>query len=132
MPGGRRLTDRILVATAGSGADRHVAGVAAQLAAAAGGTLTLMHVEGPGGPAVRHELALEASDVAAITGTDPVVAVVRGHGAEPIIDTAGELGATLLVLGSRGLTGVHALASVSERVGAGAPCPVLVVRDLRA
>jgi nucleotide-binding universal stress UspA family protein len=128
VPGGRRLAERILVATTGSAADRHVAGVAAQLAVTAGGTLILMHVEGPAGPAVRHELAVEASDVSAVTGVDPVVVVVRGHGAEPIVATAEELEATLLVLGSRGLTGARALASVSERVGAAAPCPVLVVK----
>jgi nucleotide-binding universal stress UspA family protein len=78
---------------------------------------------------VRHELALEASDAAEMTGVDPVVVVVRGHGPDPIVDIAEELEATLLVLGSRGLTGVRALASVSERVGAAAPCPVLVVKD---
>jgi nucleotide-binding universal stress UspA family protein len=36
--------------------------------------------------------------------------------------------ADLLVLGSRGLRGVKALGSVSERVGHQARCPVLVVR----
>jgi nucleotide-binding universal stress UspA family protein len=129
VPGDRRLTERILVATSGSAGDRRVADVAARLAAAAGGTVTLLHVEGPSGPAVRHELATEASEVLAVTGTEPVVAVVRGHGAEPILETAEELQATLLVLGSRGLTGVRSLASVSERVGAGASCPVLVIKE---
>ena len=37
-------------------------------------------------------------------------------------------GADLVVLGSRGLRGVRALGSVSERVGHAAPCSVLVVR----
>ena len=132
VPGGRRLADRILVATSGSDADRHATDLAARLAAAYGGTVTLLHVEGPAGPAIRHELAVEAADVLAVTGTDPVVAVVRGHGAEPILEAAEDLDATLLVLGSRGLTGVRALASVSERVGAGARCPVLVARDPQA
>jgi nucleotide-binding universal stress UspA family protein len=129
VPGGRLLTDRILVATRGCAADRHVVDVAARLAAVAGGTVTLMHVEGPTGPAVRHELALEASDVAGMMVVDPVVAVVRGHGPDPIVEIAEELEATLLVLGSRSLTGVRALASVSERVGAAAPCSVLVVKE---
>jgi len=39
-------------------------------------------------------------------------------------------GADLVVLGSRGLRGVRALGSVSERVGHAAPCSVLVVRNL--
>ena len=128
VPDERRLAERILVATSGSGADRGVVGLAARLAAAAGGSVTLLHVEGPTGPEVRRALALEGSDAAAITGVEPVVAVVRGHGPEPIVDAAAELEATMLVLGSRGLTGVRSLASVSERVGAAAPCSVLVVR----
>lgn len=132
VPGESRLADRVLVATSASGADRHVADFAARLAATGGGTITLLHVEGPEGPAIRHELAQEATDVASITGTEPVVTVVRGHGAQPIVDAAEELEATLLVLGSRGLTGLRALASVSERVGATAPCPVLIVKDPQA
>ena len=39
-------------------------------------------------------------------------------------------GADLVVVGSRGLRGVRALGSVSERVGHAAPCSVLVVRNL--
>jgi nucleotide-binding universal stress UspA family protein len=39
------------------------------------------------------------------------------------------LAADLLVLGSRGLHGLAALASVSERVAKRAFCSVLVVRD---
>ena len=41
-------------------------------------------------------------------------------------------GADLVVVGSRGLRGVQALGSVSERVGHAAPCSVLVVRNLPA
>lgn len=128
VAGGRALGERVLVATTGSGSERRAAAIAAAVAARAGGTVTLLHLEGPAGAGVRHELALEATDVLRVAGSDPVVVTIRGHGADPIVDAAAELGATLLVLGSRGLSGVRALASVSERVGAGAPCSVLVVR----
>lgn len=37
---------------------------------------------------------------------------------------------SLIVLGSRGLHGIRALGSVSERVAHRAPCSVLVVRTL--
>ncbi len=129
VPGDRPLAYRVLVATTGSGAERHASRLAAAVAAAAGGRVTLLHVEGHTGREVRHELALEAADARAITGVEPVVVTVRGHGPDPIVEIARELEATLVVLGSRGLTGVRALASVSERVGAAAPCPVLVVRN---
>jgi nucleotide-binding universal stress UspA family protein len=42
--------------------------------------------------------------------------------------TAAAAGADLLVVGTRGLRGLRALGSVSERVGHTAPCSVLVVR----
>ncbi|HEX2291812.1 MAG TPA: universal stress protein [Gaiellaceae bacterium] len=46
---------------------------------------------------------------------------------EALVDLAAE--ADLLVLGSRGLHGLRALGSVSERVAHRAPCSVLVVRE---
>jgi nucleotide-binding universal stress UspA family protein len=128
VPAERALGERVLVATTGTGPERRAAAVAAAIAARAGGSVTLLHVEGPAGPGVRHELALEASDVLSIAGTEPVIVTTRGHGPEPIVRSAAELAATMVVLGSRGISGVRALASVSERVGAVAPCSVLVLR----
>ena len=56
-----------------------------------------------------------------------VVTVTR---ADPVTVLADEsVGADLLVVGSRGLRGIRALASVSERVAHEARCPVLVVRE---
>ena len=48
-----------------------------------------------------------------------------------ISETASEIGADLIVMGTRGLTGIkHALlGSVAERTLRLAPCPVLTVRD---
>lgn len=128
MPAGRRLGEHVLLASTGSGSERRAAAIAAAVAARAGGSVTLLHVEGPAGSDVRHELALEATEVQEITGIDPVVVTTRGHGPDPIVRSATELGATMVVLGNRGLSGVRALSSVSERVGAAAPCSVLVLR----
>lgn len=61
--------------------------------------------------------------------TDPIAReVVEGHPAKVLIDAAAD--ADLLVVGSRGHGGFVGmlLGSVSERVAAHAPCPVLVVR----
>ena len=127
-PPGRGLGEHVLLATTGSGSERRAAAIAAEVAVRAGGSVTLLHMEGPEGSDIRHELALEAADVEEITGLDPVVVTMRGHGPDPIVRSATELGATLVVLGSRGLSGVRALASVSERVGVAAPCSVLVLR----
>lgn len=127
-PVGRGLGEHVLLTSTGSGSERRAAAIAAELAARAGGSVTLLHAEGPAGSGVRHELALEAADVQEIMGLDPVVVTTRGHGPDPIVRYATELGATLVVLGSRGLSRVRALSSVSERVGAAAPCSVLVLR----
>ena len=70
------------------------------------------------------------------TGEDPVHADAVEGVAEiewselPPVDALvrAAAGADLLVVGSRGLRGVKALGSVSERVGHLAPCSVLVVR----
>jgi nucleotide-binding universal stress UspA family protein len=128
VPGGRALAQRVLVAASGGAGDRHAAEIAAAIAARGDGSVTIVHVEGPHGATVRRELALAASDAIARTGTEPVVATVRGRVPDAIVATADELEATLLVLGSRGLAGTRALASVSERVGAAAGCSVLVLR----
>ena len=45
------------------------------------------------------------------------------------VDAFSDVDADLLVLGSRGLTGVHALGSVSERAAHRAGCSVLVIRS---
>ena len=53
---------------------------------------------------------------------------------EAIASTAEEMGADLIVMGTRGLTGLkHVfLGSVAERTLRIAPCPVLTLRDTRA
>jgi len=129
VPGGRRLGERVMVAAAGVEGDRHAAQVAASLAQRAGGSLTFLHVDRVDGPDVHRHLAEAAADAIAVTGTEPMVVSVKGQGPDALVALADELGATLLVLGSRSLAGLRALASVSERVGAGARCPVLVMRD---
>lgn len=56
--------------------------------------------------------------------------ILDGHPAEAIVRAARRDAVDLLVLGSRGLTGVKAIAlgSVSQTVAQLAPCPVLIVR----
>jgi nucleotide-binding universal stress UspA family protein len=56
--------------------------------------------------------------------------VAEGHAAEAILKTAERIRADLVVMGSRGLTGMKRLllGGVSHRVARHAPCSVLVVR----
>ena len=57
--------------------------------------------------------------------------LVEGHPAEEIIRAAARTHADLVILGSRGMTGLKGafLGSVSRRVARHAPCSVLVVKE---
>jgi len=57
--------------------------------------------------------------------------VVPSFPAEAIVDQAGELDVDLIVMGTRGLSGLRhvMLGSVAERVLRRAPCPVLTVKE---
>jgi nucleotide-binding universal stress UspA family protein len=65
-------------------------------------------------------------DLAAVHGIAPGALVEDGDPVDVLAAAAAD--ADLLVVGSRGLRGLRALGSVSERVAHRAPCSVLVVR----
>jgi nucleotide-binding universal stress UspA family protein len=117
----------ILHASDGSPEALDAARIAGQIAAANRSTVVTLHV-------ADHDLergrAIAEASVALIdaTGSEPVTKVVTGSASRKIVEFAAELGAGLIVVGSRGLTGVSALGSVSERVAHHAPCSVLIVR----
>ena len=67
-------------------------------------------------------MLFEGLDVEAIVVTDDTPA----H--EAIVQAAEREHASLIITGSRGLAGIAALKSVSERIAHTAPCSVLVVR----
>ncbi len=96
--------------------------------------------------AARHAVAVAARTGATLTGLvamggaaidyGEVRSIVTDSGGFPLtddtrdpVDAFSDVDADLLVLGSRGLTGVHALGSVSERAAHRAGCSVLVIRS---
>ena len=58
-----------------------------------------------------------------------LLVVEGGHPAEAIVDTARKIGADLIIVGRRGLSGVtrFLIGSVSDRIARYAHCPVLVI-----
>ena len=118
---------QILLATDGSPAMAPTVEVTAALARRHGARVTLLHVN-HGDDATRYELAQETAALYATTGAEPAVVELEGHAPSRIADVAREVGASLVITGSRRLSGVRALASVSERTGVIAPCSVLVIR----
>ena len=81
----------------------------------------------------RDEILSEAEKVAVgmDMGMDKITQLcIEGEPARSILQAANECGANLIVVGTRGLTGLReiALGSVARKVTAAAECPVLVVR----
>ena len=67
----------------------------------------------------------------AADGVEAAAHMREGTAAEAISSAANDLGADLIVMGTRGLTGLNhvLLGSVAERTIRVAPCPVLTVKD---
>jgi nucleotide-binding universal stress UspA family protein len=73
-------------------------------------------------------VAVDAVELTAALGREPTVLRASGHADERILEAADSERVALVAVGSRGLSGVRALGSVSERVAHRAPCSVLVAR----
>lgn len=121
--------------------------LAIELARAGEGTIHLLHAYEvplgtipPYGVAVPESLLSQVRDAAArrlekaahkvaAAGVRCETHVVHGPAADVILEAAREHGTDLVVMGTRGLTGLKhvLLGSVAERTVRQAPCPVLVV-----
>lgn len=116
--------------------------IARELARASGAKLLLLHVREPllepgdflpprASDTTDFDLVLEAMKLELTRGGSRVEArSIEGSPAREIIAMAREEGASLIVMGTHGRTGLkHALlGSVAENVMRGAPCPVLTLK----
>jgi nucleotide-binding universal stress UspA family protein len=127
-PSGADFPVEIVVATDGSHGAAAAVGLGAAIARARGAHVTLLHVADGDSAEIREELAHEAAELFEAVGRGPAVCDSTGDPHAEISRIAGQLRADLVVVGSRGLGGVKALGSVSERVAHEAPCSVLVAR----
>lgn len=116
----------ILHAGDGSADSLDAARVAGRIAGRLGASVVTLNV----GEGLDRDAAIAAEAAALIEagGPEPVVRLEAGSPHRRIVEVAGELDASLVVVGSRGRTGLKALGSVSERVAHRASCSVLVVR----
>ena len=146
---GPRMIDSMLVATDGSETAAKAVSEAADLAAGTGARVHVMTAYQPlrakvsSGRTVAPEAAdwHLAQDSQADSILDAACATLRlrgveaepharkGDPADAIIDLAEELGADLIVVGNKGLTGARRflLGSVPDKVSHHAPCSVLIV-----
>jgi nucleotide-binding universal stress UspA family protein len=118
--------DRILVANDGSALADAAAAVAAQIALRHGSTVGLVSAYDRGG--APKALSDVAATVRAATGVEPVRFGEDGPVHRIVVTAARDFGATLIVTGSRGLSGIGAVHSASERIVHAADCSVLVLR----
>ena len=130
-PDGVEFPSRILLATGGTPLSDDAANLTAGLAARHGAHVGIVAARDAERPAWQ-VVAEEAATIIAATGTEPLILDERGPTHRVVATAADNMRASLVVTGSRGLSGVSAIRSVSERIAHAAPCSVLVVRPAPA
>ena len=126
-PDGADFPQRILLATDGSAGSWAAAQMATRVSTARGSALRLVYVPDGMHPERYREVLKQSAMIKETTGAPPAVTDTPGQVAGQICEAASADDSSLIVIGRRGLSGVKALGSVSERVVHRAPCAVLVV-----
>lgn len=116
----------ILHAGDGSPDSIEAARLAGRIAARHDATVVALHVRDGRDPGAG--IAEEAVSIIEECGLEPVLEAAEGPAHRRIVEVADKIEASLVLVGSRGLTGLKALGSVSERVAHRAPCSVLIAR----
>ncbi len=117
----------ILFASDGSPGSWAPARAAAKIAAAFNSIVEIVHVVDGTHPERHRVLETQIAEICEATGEEPGLTEPAGHPTQGIIEAAQAKGSSLIVSGRRGLHGIRALGSVSERVVHGAPCSVLLI-----
>jgi nucleotide-binding universal stress UspA family protein len=126
-PEGDDFPQRVLLATDGSPGSWAAARTATRVAEARRSVLRLVYVPGGMHPERYREVLKQVAMIEETTGASPTVVDDPGHPAERICEAASADGSSLIAIGRRGVRGIRALGSVSERVVHEAPCSVIVV-----
>jgi nucleotide-binding universal stress UspA family protein len=117
----------VLLATDGSPGSWLATRIAVRIASARRSELRVAHVPIGARPERDREVANQLATIEKTIGIPPEVSETPGQPAERIAEAARAHLASLIVIGRRGLKGIRAMGSVSERVVHRAPCSVLVV-----
>lgn len=124
---GSEFPQSILLATDGSPGSWAAARVATRLSQSHGSELRLVYVPDGMHPEHHREVLKQVTVIEKATGSSPTVVDEPGPVPEQILKAVDATRASLIVIGHRGVRGVRALGSVSERIVNRAPCSVLVV-----
>ena len=128
-PAGDPFPKKILFATDGSPGSWAPARAAGQLASRFDSAVEVVHVDDGKHPEAEPVVTDQVAEIAAEIGNPPPVATHEGNAKDEILEAAKAKGASLIVAGRRGVKGLKALGSVSERVVSAAECSVLLVPD---
>ena len=126
-PGESPFPKDILLACDGSHGSWEPVRAAAKLAAAFDAKVDVVQVADGKHDLDEETLAAQLAEVAEATGREPELAKPDGNATKEIVKAAKERGSSLIVAGRRGLHGLKALGSVSERIVGGAECSVLLI-----
>jgi nucleotide-binding universal stress UspA family protein len=118
---------KVLLASDGSPGSWAPTRAAAGIAATFGSNLEVVHVEDGKHPDADAVLDAQLAEIGNLTGGRPTLRRRDGNATQGIIEIAKESGTSLIVSGRRGLRGIKALGSVSERIVSGAGCSVLLI-----
>jgi nucleotide-binding universal stress UspA family protein len=127
-PRGIDFPSRIVLASDGTPTSAAAAELTARIAGRHGAHVAVVGARDRDLP-FRPGLAEHASLIRDATGTEPVFIDEPGPPHRAVAAAARDFNAALVITGSRGLTGLPALRSVSERIAHAATCSVLVVRS---
>jgi nucleotide-binding universal stress UspA family protein len=117
----------LLLASDGTAGSWAPVRAAASLAATFDAKLGIVHVEDGKHADAASVLDEQVAEIEKTTGAAPEVLRPEGNATKEIVEAASAKGSSLIVAGRRGLRGIKALGSVSERVVSGAECSVLLV-----
>lgn len=124
---GKDFPRTVLLATDGSPGSWAAARIATRISQFRNSELRLIHVPDGMHPERYREVLKQLTVIEKATGYSPAVVDSPGHVAERIGEAARAAQSSLIVIGRRGVGGIKALGSVSERVVHRAPCSVLAV-----
>jgi nucleotide-binding universal stress UspA family protein len=126
-PEGIDFPSRIVLASDGTPTSDAAAELTARIAGRHGSQVAIVGARDHEAP-FRPGLAEQATRIREATGSEPAFIDEPGPPHRAVANAARDFEAALVVTGSRGLTGVAAVRSASERIAHAAPCSVLVLR----
>jgi nucleotide-binding universal stress UspA family protein len=126
-PDGIEFPARIVVASDGTPMSDAAIEMTARIAARHGSHVAIIGARDHERP-FRPGLAEHATRIREATGTESIILDTPGSPHHAVAAVAEDFDASLVVTGSRSVSGLASLRSVSERIAHAAPCSVLVVR----